>query len=68
MITILLGSFSVPVFTNIIQVKYYSKRKLQILNADFSPHVLMCPAGLSRFKIMRPCDVRIMRLRCRTRR
>ena len=58
MIAILLGSFSVPVFTNIIQdtctVKKHSKLELQILNADFSPQFLMHPAGLSRFKIMRP--------------
>ena len=36
------------------QVKNYSKLKLQILNADFSPQFLMRPAGLSWLKIMRP--------------
>ena len=35
-------------------VKKHSKRKLQILNADFSPQFLMRPAGLSWFKTMRP--------------
>ena len=34
--------------------KKHSKRKLQTLNADFSPQFLMRPAGLSWFKIMRP--------------
>ena len=33
--------------------KKHPKRKLQILNADFSPQFLMRPAGLSWFKIMR---------------
>ena len=37
-----------------VQVKKHSKRKLQILNADFPPQFLMRPAGLSWFKIMRP--------------
>ena len=59
MIAILLGSISVPGFYQYYsrhgaQVKKYSKRKLQILNADFSPQFLMRPAGLSWFKIMRP--------------
>ena len=59
MIAILLGSFSVPVFNQYYsrhgaQVKKHSKRKLQIINADFSPQFLMHPSGLSWFKIMRP--------------
>ena len=36
------------------QVKKHSKRKLQILNADFSPQSLMRLAGLLWFEIMNP--------------
>ena len=36
------------------QDKKHSKQELQIPNANFSLHFLMCPAGLSWFKIMRP--------------
>ena len=35
------------------QLKKHSKRKLQVLNADFSSQFLMRPAGFSQFKIMR---------------
>ena len=59
MIAKLLGSISVPVFTNIIQDRCASKKNVQnesckFLNADFSPQFLMRPAGFTWFKIMRP--------------
>ena len=60
MIAILLGSFfSVPVFTNIIQdtmgkLKKILKTKVANTKCRLFAKILMHPAGLSWFKIMRP--------------
>ena len=60
MIAILLGSFFVPVFTNIIQdtmrklKKKTLKTKVANTKCRLFATILMHPAGLSWFKIMRP--------------